>query len=151
MNVCWFEDDELGIFFDKTPEVDIRMIEPNMSKAQIEDINNKPFINKSDLRVIVEDKIEQISYGFTIQKGYIWDGASIPRFFWRLIGAKTEPRFLIPSLIHDVLCENHDYIDDNRYLATMVFDKTLQVSKVNPFSRFLIKHSVDNFQKFCGW
>jgi hypothetical protein len=27
----------------------------------------------------------------------------------------------------------------------------LYVSKVNPFSRWLMKHSVDNWQKFCDW
>ena len=151
MNVCWYEDDEIAIKFNIIPDVDVRIIEPSMPKNLIEDINKKPFINNEELQVVIEDKIEQVFYGFTIKKGYIWDGASIPRMFWRLIGAPTDNKFLIPSLIHDILCENHDYIDDNRGLSTLVFDCLLKVSRVHPFNRWLIKHSVDNYQKFCGW
>ena len=151
MSICWFENDEIAITFDKTPDVEVRIIEPNMTSKQVLDINKKPFINKSDLEVMIEDKLEQITHVFLIPKGYIWDGASIPRFFWRLIGSSTDNKFLIPSLIHDVVCENHDYIDDNRYLSTLIFDCMLKVSKVNPINRWLIKHSVDNYQKLCGW
>ena len=85
--------------------------------------------------------------------GYIHTGLytnTIPRVFWRLIGPKTDNRFLVPSLIHDVLCENHDYIDDDRYFSTIVFERLLYVSKVNAFNRWMIKHSVDNFQKVAG-
>ena len=55
------------------------------------------------------------------------------------MGAKTDPRFLVPSLIHDVLCENHDYIDNDRYLSSVVFERLLYVSNVNPVSRCLLK------------
>ena len=147
----WYKDSEVGIFFDKVPDVKIRYATPVLSKDEIADINKKPFINLSDLEVILMDFTEVESYKFTIKEGYKWDGASIPRLFWRLIGPKTDQRFLIPSLIHDVLCENHDYIDGDRYFSTCVFERLLYVSGVNPVSRWTIKHSVDNFQKFCGW
>ena len=100
---------------------------------------------------IIVDEIEQEQYEFLIPQYYTWDGATIPRMFWRLIGSKSDNRFLVPSLIHDVLCENHDYIDSQRYLSTIIFERLLYVSKVNAFNRWMIKHSVDNFQKFCGW
>ena len=147
----WYKDDEIGIFFDKVPDVTIRYAIPTSTKEEIEDINKKPFINLSDLNVILMDNVLQESYEFEIKAGYTWDGASIPRLFWRLIGPKTDQRFLIPSLIHDVLCENHDYVDGERYFSTCVFERLLYVSGVNPLSRWAIKHSVDNFQKFCGW
>ena len=116
---------------------------------------NYDFINikKIDKKVMASrlDEIEQEQYEFLIPKGYTWDGATIPRMFWRLIGSKSDNRFLVPSLVHDVLCENHDYIDNQRYLSTIIFERLLYVSKVNAFNRWMIKHSVDNFQKFCGW
>ena len=147
----WYKDEEIGIFFDRVPKVTIRYATPSSSKEEIKAINKKPFINLADLEVLLIDYITGEEYRFEVFEGYTWDGASIPRMFWRLIGSKTDPRFLIPSMIHDVLCENHDYVQSDRYFATIVFERLLYVSKVNPFARWTIKHSVDNFQKFCGW
>lgn len=149
--ITWYNDEEITIIFDKTPNVTIRYIAPFSTEEEKEEIKKKPFINLSELRVILKDKNTQCTYEFSIPKDYAWDGASIPRVFWRLIGSKTDNRFLIPSMIHDVLCENHDYIDDDRYFSTIVFERLLYVSEVNAFNRWMIKHSVDNFQKFCGW
>lgn len=147
----WYKDEEIGIFFSEVPDVSIRYATPNSTEEEVKDINKKPFINNKDLKVILLDYVTREKCTFEIDKGYTWDGASIPRMFWRLIGAKTDPRFLIPSMIHDVLCENHDYVASDRYFATIVFERLLYVSKVNPLARWTIKHSVDNFQKFCGW
>ena len=151
MSICWYQDEEVEIKFSKIPNLKVRFATPDMTKEQINEINKKPFVCCEELDVILIDKIEQEKYYFSIPKGYTWDGASIPRLFWRLIGSKTDNRFLVPSLIHDVLCENHDYIDCDRYFSTIVFERLLCVSNVNPLSRWMIKHSVDNFQKFCGW
>ena len=147
----WYADNDIKIIFDKEPDLNILYVMPWMDKEEAKEINKKPFINNTELNVILIDEIEQETYQFTIPKNYRWDGASIPRAFWRLIGSKTDNRFLVPSLIHDVLCENHDYINSDRYFSTCVFERLLYVSKVNAFSRWMIKHSVDNFQKFCDW
>ena len=75
----------------------------------------------------------------------------IPKFFHRVIGANTDNSFLIAALIHDVLCENHHYVNNDREFSSKVFNALLEVSEVNPFKRFLMKHSVDIFQRFQGW
>jgi hypothetical protein len=121
-----------------------------------EDICKHPFINKSPLNVKItwlNDDILQVPdvYKFSIEDGYCWDGASIPKFFWRIIGSNTGPEFIIASMLHDKLCENHHYIDNNRYLSTIVLEKCLKVGGIGSFKRWLMKHSVDNFQKFQGW
>lgn len=151
MSICWHSDEEIKIIFDKIPKLKMRIIMPWMTPEQVREINKKPFICEEELKVILVDEIEQETYEFLIPAGYTWDGASIPRVFWRLIGSNNDQRFLVPSLIHDVVCENHDYIDSDRYFSTIIFERLLYVSKVNPISRWLIKHCVDNFQKFCGW
>ena len=151
MSIYWYSDDEVKIIFDKKPNLNIRFIAPWMDKAEVKEINKKPFICNEDLNVTLVDEIQQETYEFSILAQYTWDGATIPRIFWRMIGAKTDNRFLVPSLIHDVLCENHDYIDSDRYFSTVVFERLLYVSGVNGFKRWMIKHSVDNYQKFCGW
>ena len=122
-----------------------------MTKTERESVERYPFINKKELKVALLDRKKSKKYTFTIQKGYCWDGASIPRIFWRLIGSKTDNKFLIPSLIHDVLCENHSYVNNDRYFADKVFERLLRVSEVPAFNRWLMFHSVDNYQKFCGW
>ena len=149
--ITWYSDDEIAILFDKVPNVTMRYVAPFTTEEEKKEINKKPFINLSELKVILQDKIEQETYEFIIPKDYTWNGANIPRIFWRLMGSMTDNRFLIPSMIHDVLCENHDYIDSDRYFSTIIFERLLYVSKVNPFSRWLMKHSVDNWQKFCNW
>ena len=149
--IRWYEDEDTGVFFSEVPDVKMRYPTPASSKEEIKEINKKPFINRKDLKVILWDYTIGECYKFTIPEGYTWDGASIPRLLWRLIGTKTDPRFLIPSMIHDVLCENHKYVDNDRYFSTTVFERMLVVSEVNPLARWTIKHSVDNFQKFCGW
>lgn len=148
--ITWYLDEEIAILFDKVPNVTMRYVTPFTTEEEKKEINKKPFINLSELKVIIQDKIEQENYEIIIEKDYTWNGANIPRIFWRLMGSMTDNRFLIPSMIHDKLCENHDLIDDNRYLSTIIFERLLYVSKVNPFSRWLMKHSVDNYQKICG-
>jgi hypothetical protein len=147
----WYADEDLAIYFTPTPCVSSRVILPSMSKAEKASITRYPFENKRRLNVELYDHNKGFKYEFTIPKFYNWDGASIPRLVWRLIGAKTDPRFLIPSLIHDVLCENHHYVKNDRYFADKVFERLLYCSKVNAFSRWMMFHSVDNFQKFQGW
>lgn len=148
--ITWYSDDEITILFDKVPNVTMRYVTPFTTEEEKKDINKKPFVNLSELKVVIKDMIEQETYEFLIEKDYPWNGASIPRMFWRITGSSTDNRFLIASMIHDKLCENHDLIDNNRYLSTVVFERLLYVSKVNPFLRWLMKHSVDNYQKIIG-
>lgn len=148
--IIWYSDEEITIKFDKEPDLDVQIVSPWLTKEEANEINKKPFICEEELFVTLIDEIEQTTYEFLIPKGYTWDGATIPRIFWRLIGSKSDNRFLVPSLIHDVLCENHDYIDGERYFSTIIFERLLYVSGVNAFNRWMMKHSVDNFQKIAG-
>lgn len=149
--LVWYEGDYVGIQFNEIPRCGMRIITPSMTQEEKDDITKYPFLNKKELKVRLIDYDKLKTYDFIIAKDYKWDGASIPRIFWRLIGAKTDSRFLIPSLIHDVLCENHDYVNGDRYFADKVFERLLYVSGVSAFNRWLMFHSVDNWQKFCKW
>ena len=115
-------------------------------------IKKYPFINKRNLNVKLIDYQKNKIYNFSIPKGYCYDGASIPRLFWRVIGSNTDNRFLIPALVHDVLCEHHEYVDNDRKFSSNVFNALLEASEVCPMKRFFMKNSVDVFQKlFCKW
>ena len=40
---------------------------------------------------------------------FIFDGASIPRIAWILIGHPLSQEFLAPSAVHDKLCQTHRF------------------------------------------
>lgn len=42
----------------------------------------------------------------TIPAGYVSDGASVPRFFWRLLSPPIDPITIAPSIAHDWLYDN---------------------------------------------
>jgi len=151
-NSCkWYSDSEMAIYFSREPDVDFRVIKPGMSKEEQKDIENKPFLNKKEFSIVLFDLRRNYRYSFKAKENYTWDGATIPRICWRVIGAKTDPRFLIPSLVHDILCENHSFVGNDRYFADKVFERLLYVSGVSDFKRWMMFHSVDNFQKFQNW
>lgn len=148
-----YHDKDLGIFFDRIPDTHCRgtilsFIEDKKLKKEIV---SKPLINKAELKVTLLDFKKDKRYSFVIPAGYTWDGASIPRFAWCTVGTPTDAKFLNASLIHDVLCENHHYVDNDRYFADKVFERLLYVAGVCAFNRWRMFHSVDNYQKFCGW
>jgi hypothetical protein len=149
--IKWFEDEELSIEFSENPHVCIRYVLPSSTSAEIKSIKRFPFINKRMLNVRLYDAEKEQIYDFTIPKSYCFDGASIPRFFHRVIGANTDNKFLIAALIHDWMCEHHYCVGNDRVFSSKVFNALLEVSEVNPFKRFLMKHSVNIFQVFQGW
>lgn len=146
----WYKDNEIGIFFDGCPIVGIRYFLPSMGEDERKSIEKYPFINKKELMVILFDYKKRKCYRFKIPKGYCYDGASIPRLFWRLIGSNTDNRFLIPALVHDVLCENHNYINNDCEFSTKVFNALLTANNVGNFKRFLMKNSVGFYQNLFG-
>ena len=147
-----YSNKQVGIFFDNMPQISIRYYLPSMSEEEKKSVEKYPFICKKELKVCLKDYIKNKQYEFKIPKGYCYDGASIPRFFWRVIGANTDNKFLISALIHDVLCEHHEYIDYDKSFSTNVFNALLESSGVNGFKRFWMKNSVALYQTiFIRW
>lgn len=149
--ILWYDDEELAINFNENPHVCMRYILPSSTPDEIKSIKRYPFICKTQLDVELYDKTKEEIYNFTVPKGYCYDGATIPKIFWRIIGSNTDNSFIIPALIHDVLCENHKYVNNDREFSTKVFNALLEVEEVPAWKRYLIKNSVDFFQRFCGW
>lgn len=148
--ILWYEDNNMQICFGCRPKVVERFIDPYQTKEEQESILKKPYKNLKDLVVYIWDEQSGQAYNFTIPKGYTFDGASIPRVFWRIVGANTDNRFIVAAMVHDWTCEHHEVVNNNRYLSTVIFNNLLKVGGVPAFKRWLMKHSVDNFQKVCG-
>lgn len=145
--MIWYADDDIIIDFDKKPQVMMRYIYPEMSKDEIDAITDYPFINKRDINVSITDKRLDLSYVFKIEKNYTWDGATIPRLLWRLIGSKTQPEFLIASLVHDCVCEKHLLVNYDRKLSSKVFRALLFVAGVSKFKANIMYFFVDLYQR----
>ena len=146
---CWYINKKAGIYFDRLPSVAVRYYVPSMSHEEKLSIEKYPFICKQELEVCLRDVRRNKYYRFKIPKGYCYDGASVPRFFWRVIGASTDNKFLVPALVHDVLCEHHEYVNNDRSFSTDVFNALLEGSGVKRLKRFFMKNSVACFQTIC--
>lgn len=149
--IKWYDDENMAIFFSEKPDPDVLFPTPEMSDEEKKDVSEMPFLHKKQITITLFDKTKAKKYQFRNKPNYRWDGASIPRMFWRLIGAKTDSRFLIPSFVHDLMCENKHFVNYDRYFSTCVLERMLFVSNVPAYSRWLMKHSVDNFQKTREW
>lgn len=150
--IDWACNSDVLICFDREPVVQMRIIKPDMTSLEKRSIEKYPFVCKKPLKVMIWDNNKFKQYNFSIKENYCYDGASIPRVFWRLIGANTSAEFLIPSLIHDVLCENHKYINDERELSSKVFRALLLASGVSELKANIMYTAVDLYQKlWCDW
>lgn len=148
----WAENSKVIVYFNETPHVSIRYVLPSDTEDEIKSKKKYPFANKKALTVRLVDKVKDRTYQFDIPKGRNFDGASIPRLFWRIIGAPTDNTFLIAALVHDELCLRKELVMNDREFSTEVFNALLESSKVGKFKRYLMKHSVDVFQKlFADW
>lgn len=149
--VIWVDNEKLSVIFDRVPRVCVRYPLPSNTDEEVKHIKKYPFVNIKKLNVVLKDKEKNKTYKFEIPAYYYYDGATIPRIFWRLIGSNTDNSFLIGAMVHDVLCENHFYVDNDRHFSSEVFNALLETSDVPAFKRYLMKHSVDFFQRFCKW
>ena len=150
-SIIWYEDKELRIWFNHKPNVNMLDPLPSMAKQEKQQIARFPFINCTALDVKLTDLKKDVTYGFTIPKHFRWDGATIAPIFWLFIGSKTDPRFRIPSLLHDYMCNNKYIVDFDRKFSSKVFKALLKVAGVSKIKRETMYHAVDNYQKFQGW
>lgn len=122
-----------------------------MSDKEKKQAVKKPFIVSDKFFVLVD--YDNKYCGFTIPKGYDWDGANVPPFAWWIIGQQKEPRFKLASCVHDYICEHHQVVANNRYLSTLIFETICQhFGGFGEVKRAIMFNCVDNYQKvFGGW
>ena len=77
-----------------------------------QDNQDKPFTLLNTIEY-TSKKYNDKNYVIHIGKKYSWDGASIPKIFWRIVGSQYNPEFLPASCIHDWLCEHKSFIEKN--------------------------------------
>lgn len=145
----------LNVVLDKHPDVRIRVISDD---DYIEVKKNKkkyPFELFNSVKVIIETTKRKFS--FIIFNGYTWNGADIPRFCWRVIGARTDNDYLIASMLHDYMLEMKVFIvkeilenkitmKEYRRLTSLVFREKIKAQGTNPIKANVMSWCVDVFQ-----
>ena len=81
-------------------------------------------IPSTNLYKLIESVIIE---GIKIPAGFTWNGASIPRALWPVIGSPFEPRLQAPAMVHDYCCHS----GFNRKKADKVFRKLLIANGVS--------------------
>ena len=85
-----------------------------------------------------------------IETGYEWDGASVPRWFWPLVGHPLNGKVIVASLVHDWLCERAATYSE-RVLADAVFYYLLASQGVAYWRRALMYAAVRAYGRLTWW
>ena len=128
--------------FDKEPKINV-------------DAHNreKPFTLLNNIAYLSGEYSCKDIYRITINKGYTWNGANIPRFLWRIVGSQYNPEFLPASMIHDWLCEHKDFIiRDGVKISSDIFKDILVLYGVSKIKAWMMATAVRAFQMTQnGW
>jgi len=67
-----------------------------------------PFTNlyKVNSDMEVRYSIDKVTKSVVITKGFLTDGASIPRVLWSVVGSPYQPRFIAAAVYHDWACKH---------------------------------------------
>lgn len=145
----------INVEFSDNPDVRIRVIS-SQDSDYIKLVKKKyPFELYNSLKVIVTTN--KRTFNFTIFNGYTWNGADIPRLFWRIIGSRTDNDFLIASMLHDYLLEFKAYIlneilhnsitkKEYRRLTSLIFRHVIKIQGTNTVKANIMSWCVDVFQ-----
>lgn len=106
-------------------------------------VKAKP-LSRSNQYVLLED--------FSIKQGWLlipakykWDGASIPRVFWTLVGSPYSPKFMRASLVHDFLYYRTDV---SAKCNDKVFYSVLREDGVSTIKAKIMYYAVRSYRVF---
>ena len=126
------------------PHIHARSVLLNEDKDKIKDKNRKQFItcNAAKLTILFDDDTKLVLYA---PRGYKFDGATIPFNI-----GKGNMKLLIPALFHDILCDNKNFVDYDRNLASRIFKAALISCGVNKATAQVMYLAVETYQKMFG-
>lgn len=82
---------------------------------------------------------------YVVPAGFITDGASIPRFFWSLVGSPFTGKYVEVAILHDYLYSGA--IDISFKEANRIFYKGMRKADVNKVKAYLMYKAVSFFGK----
>ena len=139
--IVWCNKLELNITSDIDPQTVVRKPLPSDTEKEREDKEKKPYLNKKDVTFTVN--YLGIVHIIFVPKGFTWDGSSCP-------GLHHIPSMLNASMVHDILCNKHYLVENDRQLSSIIFREMCIASGVNKLFAYTAYHFVDNYQKVFG-
>lgn len=114
-----------------------------------------PYQLRNEVRFTIETT--KRTFLFTIEAGYVWNGADIPPILWFFVGSKDDPKFKIPSMIHDYLLEfkfeilekvlnNEISVKEYRRLTSLSFRQSLKDEGTKTIKSNIMSGAVQFFQ-----
>jgi hypothetical protein len=107
-----------------------------MSFLNLEELDYKPLsdggkYDKVELTTDLKYLDEKTNKVFVVPKGFISDGASIPKFVWSLAGSPLSGGYLPAAFLHDYLCylgvETKQPITTWQKAASLFYDAMLSL------------------------
>ena len=148
----------LEVNFNRLPAVKIRVLDKKDSDFLIRSKKRYPFLLMDTVKVSIADKNLNLYFEFEIPKGYIWNGADIPKILF-IFGQSKDNNYLLASMVHDYMLEHRCYIyskilqgkisvSEYRKLTSLVFRQILKDEKTNVLKANFMAFTVDLYQKF---
>lgn len=139
--IIWCEKAELQIYSDIVPITTVCKPLPDDSDIVKEYKKKYPYRNVKD--VTFDVYYLGTHYPIFIDDTFRWNGTNC-------LGLQHYPKLLDASMVHDLLCNNHELVNQDRQLSSMIFREIGIASGVwKPFM-YTAYHCVDNFQKVWG-
>ena len=139
--IVWCDKPYLRITSDVKPSTGVCKPLPSDSDEVKKYKNKFPYINRR--RVVFTVNYLGKIYPIKIARGFRWNGTNC-------IGLQHNPKLLDASMVHDLLCNIHSIVDNDRQLSSMIFREIGIASGV--WKPFMVGayHAVDNYQKVWG-
>ena len=139
--IVWCDKPELKITSDVAPSTGVCKPLPSDSDKVKKHKKKFPYINRR--RVVFTVNYLGKIYPIKIARGFRWNGTNC-------LGLQHNPKLLDASMVHDLLCNIHSLVDNDRQLSSMIFREIGIASGVwKPFMRGAY-HAVDVYQKVWG-
>ncbi len=104
------------------------------------------FDKHTDNMIVYADWIVQYyNIIFTIPKGFVTDGASIPKCVWWLVGSPFTGKYRMSCILHDWLYTNHMY---DRSVSDVIWIEALKEDNVGVIKRWALYIMVRIFGSF---
>lgn len=137
------------------PKIQFREFTENDDYNIILDKIKRPFITTQN--IILKFKIDNKVFYIPIQKGFIFDGATILNIFVPIIGESSDIRFIKASLIHDYFLNHRSEIYPKYFkhilnkkefinLTTVLFNNILKQNHVSNIKSNIMSCLVNTWQ-----
>ncbi len=127
---------------------DLHITIPHLKPVETDEGYRFELVNDITLTARVDDQ----DYTYTVPKGYVTDGASIPRAIWSIIGSPYQPQFIRAAIIHDLMCNQYDALPKKSkiHLITMseLFYHILRHNGVSRLKAKLMYNAVFAYKQF---